>query len=259
LKPSTNLAGRLSHHPNTKDFAMSKAMHDYLHDESGRRLTRAERLERLNSRFADQTIKTAAPDGTLAERQRQRHETALLQQEIAAQVAEQAAASKPKGNPWAARVAELQTQLEWAIPSERGGIERRLTLFRQEAAKWEAERATAERRATFEASPDFQRVKTHYEAFTKTRELVHPDLTDADVLMLAAIATSDAYNSPAAQASAYFEQVTKCETLQASREAERLATAEQVAAKAATEFAAQKARTDAANQRLAELGGDNAN
>jgi len=238
---------------------MSQQMHNYLHDESGRRLTRAERLARLDKRFADQSpVTLPVPSGTLAERQQQRHETSLLQAEIAQQIAEQATANKPAANPYAGRIADLQSQLPWAIPSEKGAIERRLSAMQKAAAEWEAERAKAERRATFEASEDFTRMKTHYEAFTNSRELVHPDLTDADVLMLTAIATSDAYNSPAAQASAYFAQVSKCEALQASREAERLAAAEQVAAKASTEYAAQKARTDAANQRLAELGGGDA-
>jgi hypothetical protein len=235
---------------------MSEQMRQYLTNPvTGKPYSRAERLARLNSRFADQSNPQGAPAGTTAERQRQRHETSLLQAEIAERIKTDAATKAPVKNPWAGRIADLEAKLEWSIPSERGSIERRLILFRQEAAKWESDRATAERRATFEASEDFQRVKTHHEAFLKTRELVHPDLTEGDVLLLRAIATSDAYESPAAQAAAYFAAVSKCESLQASREAERLAAAEQVAAQASTEYAAQKARTDAAQQRLADLEG----
>lgn len=234
---------------------MSNQMHNYLHDDDGRRLTPAERLQRLRKQFADQTLQTAVPNGTLAERQKQRHETSLLQQEIAAKIKSDAAADKPVTNPWAARVADLEAKLQWALPHERGGIERRLTLFKQEAAKWEAAKAVSERRAAFEASPDFQRVQDFHASFMKSRELVHPDLTEADVLLLRAIATSADYPTPAAQAAAYFEAVIKVETLQRDREAARLAAAEQVAVKATTDLQQQKARTDAADQRLADLGG----
>lgn len=238
---------------------MSEAMRQYLtNPATGKPYSRAERLALLDTRFADQTIRTEVPSGTLAERQDARHKTSLLQQEIAQQLSQDQAANQPKANPYASRIAALVAELEWAIPSAKNGLELRLSALRKAAAEYEADKATAERRATFEASPDAQRVSTHYDAFMKSRELVHPDLTEADILMLRAIASSDAYATPADQASAYFAQVSKCEALQCQREAERLGAAEQAAVKASTDFAAQKARTDAANARLAELGGSDA-
>lgn len=235
---------------------MTEKMRRYLTDETGRTLSREERMSRpgLDIPFASQLPQQGPPpSGSSSQRQQQRHEIGLLQSEIAADIRAQASNDKPVTNPYAGRIADLQSQLQWATLSERPGLERRLYAMKRAGADWEAERATAERRATFEASEDFQRVKTHHDATMRSRDVLYPDLTDADALLLTAVATSDSYLTPRAQAAAYFEAVSKVEAIQAQREAERLAAAEQVAVKASTEYAQQKARVQASDRRIAEL------
>ena len=135
---------------------MGQKEKDYMHDPAtGRKLTARERLDRLRTPFADQTIVDAAPVAaqSLAERQKQRKAADEMAREVAAKVAAKAAENLPPVNPFAARAAELQAKLETVAPHERASYERRLSLFVQEAERWAAERAAEARRASFLADP----------------------------------------------------------------------------------------------------------
>jgi hypothetical protein len=218
---------------------------------TGKPFTRAERLARLDDRFADQTIPQGAPPGTLAERQQQRKAQSELQREIAEQVAAKAAESRPAANPFAAHVAELESRLKWAAPHEVGGIERRLGMFREQAEQWAAERAAEVRRAAFKADPAISNLLEHAEALERSHKVSHPDVAAEDVAFVLALASSDAFATPGEQSAAYWQAVRVMEEKQAAAEAARMQDATSKALAASAEYQAQRQRLTEAEQRAA--------
>jgi hypothetical protein len=233
---------------------MGQKEKDYMHDPAtGRKLTARERLDRLRTPFADQTIVDAAPVAaqSLAERQKQRKAADEMAREVAAKVAAKAAENLPPVNPFAARAAELQAKLETVAPHERASYERRLSLFVQEAERWAAERAAEARRASFLADPGIVTMGENAAAIERSHAHLLPDCSADEVAYVLAIAKSDAFATPAEQTAAYWAAARELQERQYAREDERLAAATDKAAGVAADFQQQKSRRDEAAARVA--------
>jgi hypothetical protein len=231
---------------------MGQREREYLtNPETGKLLTRAERLARLDTRFSDQTVPQGAPAGTTAERQAARKAQTELKREIAERIDAKAAESRAATNPFAARVADLEARLKWAPPMDVAGIERRLTMFRSEAEQWAAERAAEEKRAAFRADPAIANLSEHAGALERSYAASHPDVSADDVAFVLALAKSDAFATPGEQSAAYWGAVRALEERQAAAEAEKLQDAMNKSQAAAADFRAQRQRLTEAEQRAA--------
>ena len=230
---------------------MSREMDNYLHDENGRRLTPRERLDRLRKPFADQTIKTEVPGGTLAERQQQRKAQAEMGREIAADVQRAADELKPAVNPFAVRVAAVEQEMGYAPPHLRQSLGGRLTALRKAAAQWEADKAAAERKAAFDTNPSIQLMRENAEALERSAHVAYPDVKRESIDFALAVAKSSSFDKPDDQASKYWHAIYALDDQQRAAEAVRMQAATDKAAQASLEFQQQKAKLAEAEQRAA--------
>jgi hypothetical protein len=153
------------------------------------------------------------------------------------------------------RIEELQTKLKFCLPTDRDGIQRRLGMFKAEAAKLEGEMKAEAKQQAFANSPDVARARENAEALSRSWRETYPHADESAVLLAVEIARSEQWESPEALRQAFWRQVEIIteQNLASERRNATLATESRLQAEAA-EARAKVAQLEA-EQRLNDVRG----
>jgi hypothetical protein len=175
----------------------------------------------------------------------------------AKEIAIRAAAQAPKRevSPYAARIDELKSRMEYASPSEARAIQSRLTGLTAAHTLWLSEREDKARIAALQADPLAKLAIEHATALERSFRHSHPNVDEHKVRLAVAIAQSTEFQSPADLTKAYWAAVSELDATQRSAEESKLAAALESQARSNLQVAQQELRTAEARLALARSSG----
>jgi hypothetical protein len=162
------------------------------------------------------TLKEQKPEwfdanGTLlpkVERDRADSRKRSVEQRVALEVASRA--DKPKSesqrllNAQDARIQELQAKLRYALPSEKPGIQTRISVLKEARDTLKSEMGEQSRLDSFAKNKSVSLARENAEALARSWRATYPHASEEAVLLCVEIARSDAWDTPEALADAYW-------------------------------------------------------